>query len=440
MLFTNITVFNSDGEILPRHFVLTEEEKITYLGKKDPREIVEYQDIAETEDVYDGSGKVMIPGFVNAHCHVPMTLMRGYGEGLTLHKWLEDRIYPFEDHLTEEDMYWGSLLGIAEMLQSGVTSFNDMYMRIEGIARAVLDSGIKANLSRSLAGGSNDKFKLSAAYQETENALSLSADSGGLLLVDASLHAEYTSVESLVRELLEYAQERKLRMQVHLSETLKEHEECKKRHQGKTPTEYLAELGLFDVPTTAAHGVHLEAGDLEILSAHDVTLCHCPTSNLKLGSGIARLRSWKDHGVRSTIGTDGASSNNNLNMLEEISLASYVQKGIEGDPQFLSTAELLKMASYNGAESQGRNDSGSLAVGMAADLVVFDFSAPHMQPVYEPTDNLFTTAQSSDVALNMVNGKVLYRDGSWPTLDLEQIIWQARRIRDEKLELIQHNS
>jgi 5-methylthioadenosine/S-adenosylhomocysteine deaminase len=171
-----------------------------------------------------------------------------------------------------------------------------------------------------------------------------------------------------------------------------------------------------------------------------VILCHCPTSNLKLGSGIARLRSWKEHGIRISLGTDGASSNNNLNMLEEITMASYVQKGFERDPLFLSTAELLKMASYNGALSQGRKDTGSLAAGMAADLTIVDFSAAHMQPVYNPVDNLFTTAQSSDIALTMVNGKVLYRDGSWPSLDIEQIIWHAQRIRDEKLALIKSNS
>ncbi|NLC88693.1 MAG: amidohydrolase [Clostridiaceae bacterium] len=440
MLFSNITVFNSDGNIMPKHFVLVEGEKIRYLGRQDPRKLPEFQETAAAEEIYDGSDKVMIPGFVNAHCHVPMTLLRGYGEGLALHDWLEKRIYPFEDLLTGEDMYWGSLLGIAEMLQSGVTSFNDMYMCIENIGRAVVESGIKANLSRSLAGGPQDKFKLMAAYRETERALEMSAASHGLLLIDAGLHAEYSSVASLTGELLDYAKERKLRMQVHLSETLKEHEECKLRHQGKTPTAYFADLGLFDVPTVAAHGVYLETGDLEILRNYDVTLCHCPTSNLKLGSGIARLRAWKEHGIRISLGTDGASSNNNLNMLEEITMASYVQKGLERDPLFLSTAELLQMASFNGALSQGRRDTGNLAAGLAADLTIVDFSAPHMQPVYNPADNLFTTAQSSDIALTMVNGKVLYRDGSWPTLDIEQIIWQARRIRDEKLELIQGNS
>lgn len=440
MLFKNITVLNANGEILPQQYVLIQEEKISYMGKQDPKQFPEFQDLVTAVEVYDGSGKLMIPGFVNAHCHVPMTLLRGYGEGLSLQDWLSQRIYPFEAHMTEKDMYWGSLLGIAEMLQSGVTSFNDMYMRIEGVGRAVLDSGIKANLSSALTGGPDDRFELSSTYRETENVLPLCDSTDGRIRVDVSLHAEYTSTDSLVTELVDYVKERNLRIQVHLSETEKEHEECKLRHQGKTPTEYLADLGLFDVPTTAAHGVYLEAGDLKILSDYDVTLCHCPSSNLKLGSGIARLRSWKDHGLRTTIGTDGASSNNNLNMLEEITLASYVQKGIERDPLFLSTAELLRMASFNGAQSQGRRGTGNLAIGMEADLVIIDFSAPHMQPTYNPADNLFTTAQSSDIALTMVNGKVLYRDGVWPTLDIEQIIWRAREIRDEKLERIQHNS
>lgn len=437
MLFTNITVFNSDGEILPEHFVLVSDEKIRYLGSQDPRTLPELSEIAGSAEVYDGSNKLMIPGFVNAHSHVPMTLLRGYGEGLSLHDWLEKRIYPFEAQMTVDDMYWGALLGIAEMLQSGVTSFSDMYMQVDGIGRAVYESGIKANLSRALVGGPGDKFEESAAYSETEELLSLREASANRIRIDAALHAEYTSSDSLIEELSEYAQDRNLRMQVHLSETIKEHEESKQRHQGRTPTEYFADLGLFDVPTLAAHGVHVEDRDLEILRDYDVTISHCPSSNLKLGSGIARLRAWRQHGVRTAIGTDGASSNNNLNMLEEITLASYVQKGFERDPLFLSTGELLRMATLNGAQAQGRNDCGSLAEGMAADLVIFDFSAPHMQPVYEPTVNLFTTAQSSDIALTMVNGKVLYRDGSWPTLDIERIIREAQRIKDEKLELIQ---
>ncbi|NLC25251.1 MAG: amidohydrolase family protein, partial [Fastidiosipila sp.] len=150
MLFKNITVLNANGEILPQQYVLIQEEKISYMGKQDPKQFPEFQDLVTAVEVYDGSGKLMIPGFVNAHCHVPMTLLRGYGEGLSLQDWLSQRIYPFEAHMTEKDMYWGSLLGIAEMLQSGVTSFNDMYMRIEGVGRAVLDSGIKANLSSAL--------------------------------------------------------------------------------------------------------------------------------------------------------------------------------------------------------------------------------------------------------------------------------------------------
>lgn len=431
MLFEQTAVFDPAGPVRRDQYVYVKDRRIAYVGPDDPRRMEAFRHDA-FDEVVAGRDCLMLPGFVNDHCHVPMTLLRGYGEGLSLMDWLTTRIFPFEAHLDEEDMYWGALLGIAEMVQSGVVSFTDMYMRIEGVFRALDETGMKANLCNALTGGPDDRLEKTSTYRETEAVRALAPATEGRIIVDAGLHAEYTSVPSLVRELVAYAKDRGLRMQVHLSETETEHEGCKARHGGMTPTAYLADCGLFDLSVTAAHGVYVEEDDLALLAERGATLCHCPSSNLKLGSGIAKLDRWRAHGVRTTIGTDGASSNNNLNMLEEITLASFLQKGQTRDPLFLTPSELLTLASVNGYRSQGR-EGGMIEAGQPADLVMVSLTAPHLQPIYDERNVVFGTAQTSDIVLTMVDGRVLYRDGEWPTIDIERVLREVRRIRDKTL-------
>ena len=383
-------------------------------------------------EVYDGRGKLIIPGLVNNHSHVPMTLTRGYGEDLTLYDWLFKRIFPFEALLTEEDMYWGALLGIAEMLSGGTVSFTDMYMRIQGIFRAVMESGIKASLSNGLTGDAQTRLEETAWFRETETLIKDAKTSGGRVIPNASLHAQYTSAPELVSQLSDYARDRQLRMHVHLSETEGEHQECKENY-GKTPSRYLADLGLFDVPTTAAHAIFIEGEDYDILRDKGVTLSHQPSSNLKIGSGLPDVKSWRDHGIRVTFGTDGAGSNNNLDMIEEVTLGSFLAKGMHRDPLLFSTGELLTFASRNGALAQGREDAGLLEEGYRADLAVLDMNGLKFQPIYDYGTSLFTNANASDVVLTMVDGKVLYRDGDFTTIDIEKVISNVYRIRDEKL-------
>ncbi len=429
MLFQDIALMGGDGVTREHMNLLTEGR---FIRSIQPYEAAPDGSRPAGPQIYDGRGKLLIPGFFNNHTHIPMTLTRGYGEGLPLYDWLFTRIFPFEDLLTEEDMYWGALLGIAEMLRGGTVSFTDMYMRIQGIHRAVLETGIKASLSNSLAGDASTRLEETTWYRETESLIRDAKASDGLVIAHASLHAEYTSEPELVRQLVDYAKDRQLPMHVHLSETVGEHEDCKKKH-GKTPARYFHDLGLFDVPTTAAHGVHIEGEDYDLLAEKGVTLAHCPSSNLKLGSGLARVKAWRDRGIRVSIGTDGAGTNNNLDMIEEVTLASYLAKGLNQDPLLFSTAELLSFSTRNGALAQGREDTGLLQEGFCADLTVIDMSKPHFQPVYDYGSALFTNANASDVALTMVDGRILYEGGEFKTLDIEKVVWNACRIRDEKL-------
>lgn len=429
MLFHDIAIICPDGQTREHMSVRVKNQLIESIEPA-TRSLEEVRVL--DKDAYDGRGKLLIPGLVNNHSHVPMTLTRGYGEDLTLYDWLFTRIFPFEALLTEEDMYWGALLGIAEMLSGGTTSFTDMYMRIQGIFQAVTETGIKASLSNGLTGDASTDLEQTAWFKETETLIRDAAATGGQVIPNASLHAQYTSVPSLVSQLAEYNRDRNLRMHIHLSETEGEHEECKAKY-GKTPSRYFADLGIFDTPTTAAHAIFIEGEDYDILRDKGVTLTHMPSSNLKIGSGLADVKSWRDHGIRVAVGTDGAGSNNNLDMIEEVTLGSFLAKGIHRDPLLFSTGELLTFATRNGALSQGREDTGLLEAGFKADLAVLDMSGLKFQPVFDYGTALFTNANASDVVLTMVDGKVLYKDGEFTTIDIEKVVWNAYRVRDEKL-------
>lgn len=421
MLFKNITIIDENYDVKENINVLTQGNAIKYIGEEIPQ--------GYKGEVYDGKNKVMSPGFFNTHCHIPMTILRGYGDGLSLQKWLFERIFPYEAKLTGEDCFWAGQLGAIELIKSGTSSFSDMYFFIDHIIDGIEISGLKANISHGISGGSDiTDFKNLKGFIDTDrlyNRFNKAED--GKIKLDIALHAEYTSTEAMVRYLAEYAKENKLIVQTHISETKHEHEECKGRH-GLTPTAYLEKCGLLDNKVTGAHCVWVEEEDMDILKEKDVTVAHCISSNLKLGSGFAPIKRMMDKGVNVGFGTDGASSNNNLNMLEEISLSAMANKGINHDPQFMSTKEIFKMATLNGALSQGRENCGSIKVGNKADILIYDFDKAHLQPVHDVLSNIIYSAQSDDICLNMIDGKVVYKDGLVLTLDTEKVIYQSNRI------------
>lgn len=426
MLFTHIDYVDADFQNVRDGFLLVEGSRIAYLGKEKPRDY--------DGPCYDGRGKLAMPGFFNTHCHVPMTLIRGYGEGLPLDRWLFERMFPFEAKLDGEAVYWGALLGIAEMISSGIVSFNDMYFFLSDIARAVEESGIKANISQGLSSqDESQRLADNKGYKEGLELLDIIKGSDhDRIAFDVGLHAEYTSCEGFVRQVADYAREGGHRVQVHLSETEKEHKEGIER-RGKTPAAFFKDCGLLDAPTTAAHCVAVDEADLEILREKRVTVAHNPSSNLKLGSGVAPVLEMQRRGIQVTIGTDGAASNNNLNGLEEVNLASILQKGVHRDPMAMGVETTLRMACRNGALSQGRKDCGALAEGNRADIVIYDMDKPHLQPVFDPAANVLYAAQASDVCLTMVDGKTLYKDGEFLTMDIERVKGRCREIKEKIL-------
>lgn len=423
MLFKNITVLNDNFEIEKGRFVLVKDGRIASIEDASPEDY--------SGEVYDGKGKLLMPGFYNAHAHSPMTLMRGYGENMALQDWLNKRIFPFEDKLSSPAVYWGTLLAMAESIRFGIVSSSDMYYFIDDMVRAVADSGAKANISRAISNfDNNDVWNLPSVQemQRTYEAYHNTEDER--IKMDMSIHAEYTSNETGVRAVADYAREKQANMHVHVSETRLEHEECKARHGGMTPVQYFNSLGAFDTLTTAAHCVWVEGEDFDILKEKGVTVASNPVSNLKLASGVCNVPELLRRGIRVAIGTDSVASNNSLNFFEEMKMFAIASKMYYQDPTAVTPVETLRAATVNGALSQGRGDCGRISEGCRADLIVVDIDQPNMQPVHNMANNLVYSASGSDIVLTMVDGRVLYRDGEYMTIDIEKTMFEVQKETD----------
>jgi 5-methylthioadenosine/S-adenosylhomocysteine deaminase len=418
MIFRDISYLAEDFTVR-RGNVVTRGDTIEYIGGDLPE--------GDFGEVISGADRLLLPGLVNAHCHVPMTLLRGYGEGLPLQRWLNEKVFPFEDKLTAEDVYWGSLVGIAEMLASGVTSFSEMYSFCEDICEAVRISGIKTNISRGIVSFDGSGLFGSERHDESEHLIdSWNGMAHGRIITEVCIHAEYTSNERLVREQAMFAKACGVGIHLHLSETRSEHDECVAK-RGITPAKYFEECGIFESRVTAAHCVHITDADMDILARNGVTVVHNPTSNLKLGSGIAPVPRMFAAGVNVALGTDGASSNNNLNMFEEMHLAALIHRGVAENPELMAAKEVIAMATTNGAKAQGRDDIGIIKVGNKADFAVISLNKSHSVPNHDLISSVVFAAQASDVEMTVVDGKVLYRNGEFITFDVEEAKQKAKK-------------
>lgn len=425
MLFENITIINENFEIESNIYVAIKNKQIVYVGKEKPSD-----DFGRR---YKGDGKLLMPGFVNAHAHSPMTLLRGYGENLALQDWLNKRIFPFEAKLNEERVYWGTLLAMAESIRYGIVSTTDMYYFSDGMARAILESGAKNNLSRSITNFTDADIWTMDAGKEMKDAFEKYHNAGdGRIKVDMSLHAEYTTTPKTVEQLAIYTKEIGANMHVHVSETKAEHESCKEKYK-MTPVEYLNSYGLFDTKTTAAHCVWIEGNDYDILREKGVSVAVNPISNMKLSSGICDAGKLLENNINVAIGTDSVASNNSLNFIEEMKCFAIASKVKTMDPTSITSVEAIKAATLGGAVAQGREDSGEITEGNRADLIVMDISGPSMHPVHNLLNNILYSASGSDVIMTMVDGNILYENGEYKTIDIEKTIFQAEKATEEIL-------
>ena len=408
-------LLDDNRTVLKNAYVAVEDSKITYVGVQRP--------VGSFHEVIHGKGQVLMPGFVNCHTHIPMTLLRGYGGGQNLQTWLNDYIFPAEAKLDDRAVAAGTGLGLAEMIANGVTCIVDMYAHTGTIAKEILNAGISANLS---CGGvyfgapedfvpdkCNDCKAQVALTEEWHGA------GTGQIMVDASIHGEYTSNAPLWKWMADFAQKHGQRMHVHVSETKSEHADSIARH-GKTPIQILDQYGVWENGGMAAHCVYTTPEDWAIMAAKNVTVAHNPYSNLKLGSGVAPVPAMQKVGVNVALGTDGVSSHNSTDPFADMKLAAILHNGVSCDPMAVTPYQALKMATANGGKALGRK-TGKIEVGYEADLILVNFDTPNNFPCHDVIENLVYASRGCDVTMNMARGKVIYKDGEYYTIDLERI-------------------
>lgn len=377
----------------------------------------------EPEQVVDAAGNWAVPSLKNGHTHAAMTLLRGFADDMKLKPWLEQIIWPAEGRLEPEDIYWGTRLAALEMIKSGTTFCNDMYLHFDESWRAYSDAGIKAGVGAALF----DFFQRDTAAQVRRNIEELYQRYGAgndLLRFVPAPHALYTVSEETLRWLAEFTAEADLPVHIHLSETEDEVNECRASHGGLRPAEYLDRVGLLSPRLIAAHAIWLSEEEIKLLADRGVTVVHNPVSNMKLASGSCfPYRALKEAGVPMMLGTDGCSSNNNLDMFEEMKIAALLQKHHFGDTELMSAEEILQIAS-GGVAKLFPNIAGELTEGAPADLLLIDTQRPEMTPAYNPASNLVYAGGGAAVDTVISGGRMLMAGRQVP--GEEEILAMAR--------------
>ncbi len=414
-LFKNAFVFNANYE---QHFkkqcVLVDNNKIAKVQ-------AQIED-CEADQIVDCKNNILMPGFVNAHAHSPMTLLRGLCDDENLQTWLFDNMLVAEKKLTKEDIYWGQMLAIAEYVKGGITCTEEMYFFNEKL----IEANRKAHF-RSRVGLSSELNLLQECFDEIDY-----NNQNALVKPCVSVHSIYTEDEKSIEGFLDISTHNNLDRALNLSETLVEVGDCTVQHNQKTPPQYLEDLGFFDKKTLCFHCVHMDKDDLQILADYDVSVATCPSSNIKLASGIAPIYAMQTKGLNIAIGTDGAASNNSLDMFKEMFLVATLSKVNIYNSEVVKAKEVLQMATKNGAKALGFN-CGEIEEGKLADLFLLDINSPHFMPNnsnYALLSHLVYSAKSSDVYLTMIDGKIVYNNGKFNIgEDIETIYKKVNEIR-----------
>lgn len=418
MLIKNVNLVPMDdkNEVIKNTNIYIQNDKIIHIG--------EIREDIEVERVIDGKNKIAMPGLINSHTHIGMSLLRNFADDLPLHDWLTKKIWPIEAKLTAKDVYWGSLLSMVEMIQSGTTAFCDMYFFMNQVGDGLEEAGIRGVLTRGLIEDEESQAKL----DETRQLFKEYHDKGnGRIKVMVAPHSPYTCSPDFIKESFKLAKELNTGIHIHLSETKKEVEDSFNLH-GKSPIRHVYDLGLLDIHTIAAHCVHADSDDINIMKEKNVIPVNNPGSNLKLASGFAPVAEMLKKGIPVALGTDGSSSNNNLNMFEEVNLAAIVNKAVNLDAVSVPAMEALRMGTINGAKAlDWEKEIGSIEVGKKADLILIDTDKPHLYPHHNIISSLAYGAQASDVDTVIVDGKIIMEKREIKTLDVEKIKFMAEK-------------
>lgn len=393
-------------------------------------------DCGGAEEIIDAADHLVMPGLINAHTHPYMTIQRNYADDLAFFDWLE-KMDQVEQGMTEEDVYWTTMLAIAEMIRSGTTCFVDMAIKSAreksgpkgAAAGAVYDSGFRAVICRGLAGRADSEESL-RKFGEAVAEMDLYRGESRLRFVHGP-HAPYSCMPDYLRKLTGSCRERGIGQHIHLSESRTEMESIARDRGGMTPIRYVDSLGVFDVPCIVAHAVYATEEDIRILKAKGVSVVLCPKSNMKLGNGFAPAKKLLDAGVNVALGTDGAGSNNALNMFSEMNAAGLVYKGDTRSARCVDAGDVLNMATVNGAKAMRRaGELGEIREGALADLILLDLNVPQFVPRNNLISGLVYSATGSEVDTVMVDGRVLMRDRKLTTIDEKAVFEAVERIAD----------
>ena len=432
----NNTILIKNALILnPNNF---ENKKQSLLIKDDLiAEIAETIDEGNVDKIIDAEGKILLPGLINTHTHLSMTLFRGLADDLSLDSWLNDHIWPMEANLNGDYCYIGALLGAVELIKSGTTTFSDMYFYMEDVARAVEDAGIRAVLSYGMIDFGDAEKREAEIEENLQLFKSCNGMADGRIKVFFGPHSPYTASEDLLIKVRELADEYNMGIHIHVSETEKEINDSLDE-RGLRPFEYLEKIGFLGPDVVAAHCVWLSDEEIEIIKKHDVKVSHNPCSNMKLASGIAPVSKLIENDICVSIGTDGASSNNNLDLIEELKTASLLQKVSTLNPKVLTSDEAITMATIKGAEALGlENEIGSIEVGKKADIILIDTNSANMVPDSSSlSSNVIYSANGSNVDTTICNGKILMENKKLTVLDEQEIYDKARKAIKELKEAI----
>lgn len=419
-----IVTMNAGMEVIENGFIRIKDGKIEAIGSMEEKLSGDSSLYAE-----DMGGMLILPGFINTHTHVPMTLLRGYADDLPLHKWLTEYIFPAEARLiTPENVRIATRLAFIEMIKSGTTCFNDMYFFEDVIAEEAKKAGIRGVMNESVI-----DFP-TASFQSVEEGLSLSEKLIGIWKGDnlihpsVTVHAPYTCCKETLLKAKRLADREAVLLQIHVAETKKEVEDMMSR-TGMPPAEYLNSIGILDRNVIAAHCVWLNELEVELFARTGTSIGHCPKSNLKLASGIADTDSYMKAGITVGIGTDGVASNNTLDMVEEVRFAALLPKVLHYDPEAVNASTALRMATINGAKALGLEGiTGSLEVGKSADLIVVNRNASNMQPVYDEYSAIVYAMNSKNIRSSMVNGEWIMKNREVLHIDKEQTLEKMKSI------------
>ncbi|GAB6990263.1 amidohydrolase [Paenibacillus pini] len=401
-----------------RGYMVIEDDLISYIGEEAPANV-------EGIPVIDGTHLFFMPGLVNTHGHAAMSLLRGYGDDLALQVWLQEKMWPMEAKFTSSDVYWGTSLSVVEMLKGGTTTFLDMYDHMDQVGKVVEQSGMRASLMRGAIGLCSEELQKHKLAEAIAFAKDWNGKADGRITTMLSPHAPYTCPPAFFEKFVQAAHDLDLPMHTHMSETKAEVEQNVQDY-GLRPVAHLEKMGMFTRPSLVAHGVHLNDEEIDILASHHVGVSHNPGSNLKLASGVARVIELMRAGVKVSLGTDGAASNNNLDMFEEMRLAALIHKGVSGDPTAVPAAEALRMGTIYGAESLFLDRVGVLAPGMKADMIALNTDQAHFLPHSDLISHAVYSASAKDVEHVWVDGKQIVKHGACLTLDEERIRREAQ--------------